>query len=54
MKKAHIHKKNTGELVLSAIKKLTKNTGWTTKAIVKFIKIQYNIYDKNVGRKISR
>lgn len=45
---------NTGEIVLSAIKKLTKNTGWTARTIVKFIKIEYALTDPNISRKVSR
>ncbi|KAJ0179919.1 hypothetical protein K1T71_004510 [Dendrolimus kikuchii] len=45
---------NTGEIVLSAIKKLMKNTGWTTRTIIKFIKLEYHVGDPNIGRKVSR
>ncbi|XP_049866246.1 uncharacterized protein LOC126366945 [Pectinophora gossypiella] len=45
---------NTGEIVLSAIKKLMKNTGWTARTIVKFIKMEYTINDPNISRKVSR
>lgn len=45
---------NTGEIVLSAIKKMTKNTGWTTRTIVKFIKIEYGINDNKISKKIAR
>lgn len=45
---------NTGEIVLSAIKKMTKNTGWTTRTIVKFIKIEYGINDNKISKKVAR
>lgn len=45
---------NTGEIVLSAIKKLMKNTGWTTRTIIKFIKLEYSISDPKINRKVSR
>lgn len=44
----------TGEIVLSAIKKLTKNTGWTSRTIIKFIRMEYGMTDKNIGVKASR
>lgn len=44
----------TGVLVLSALKKLTKNTGWTTRTITKFIKMEYRIQDPKISRKVSR
>ncbi|KAF9798835.1 hypothetical protein SFRURICE_020399 [Spodoptera frugiperda] len=45
---------NTGEMVLSAIKKLMKNTGWTARTIIKFIKMEYRVLDPKLSRKVSR
>lgn len=45
---------NTGQIVLTAIKKLMKNTAWTARTIVKFIKMEYSINDPNISRKVSR
>ncbi|KAI5631973.1 linker histone h1 and h5 family domain-containing protein [Phthorimaea operculella] len=48
-------RQNTGELVLSAIKKLRRYTGWTARTIVKFIKMEYQLNnDPNLSRKVSR
>ncbi|XP_059060240.1 uncharacterized protein LOC131853386 [Achroia grisella] len=44
----------TGEIVMSAIKKLMRNTGWTARTIVKFIKMEYRILDPKISRKVSR
>ncbi|XP_075970542.1 uncharacterized protein LOC142972960 [Anticarsia gemmatalis] len=45
---------NAGEMVLSAIQKLMKNTGWTARTIIKFIKTEYRILDPKISRKVSR
>ncbi|CAH0627179.1 unnamed protein product [Chrysodeixis includens] len=45
---------NTGEMVLSAIKKLMKNTGWTARTIIKFIRMEYQVGDPKISRKVSR
>lgn len=45
---------NTGEMVLSAIQKLMRNTGWTARTIIKFIKMEYRIGDPKISRKVSR
>ncbi|KAG6448616.1 hypothetical protein O3G_MSEX005562 [Manduca sexta] len=45
---------NTGEVVVSAIKKLMKNTGWSARTIIKFIKMEYSICDPKISRKVSR
>lgn len=45
---------NTGEIVLSAIKKLMRNTGWTARTIIKFIKMEYKVNDPKLSRKVSR
>lgn len=45
---------NTGEIVLSAIKKLMRNTGWTARTIIKFIKMEYRLSDPKLSRKVSR
>ncbi|CAK1604164.1 unnamed protein product [Parnassius mnemosyne] len=47
-------KPKTGEIVLSALKKLTKNTGWTSRTIIKFIKLEYKLSDPRISSKISR
>ncbi|XP_026329020.1 uncharacterized protein LOC113236995 [Hyposmocoma kahamanoa] len=49
-----LSKNNTGQLVLSAIKKLTKNTAWTARTIVKFIKMEYSLKGPNISRKVTR
>ncbi|PZC85385.1 uncharacterized protein LOC124630792 [Helicoverpa zea] len=45
---------NTGEMVLTAIKKLMKNTGWTARTIIKFIRMEYRVADPKISRKVSR
>lgn len=45
---------NTGEMVLSAIKKLMRNTGWTARTIIKFIRMEYRVSDPKISRKVSR
>ncbi|XP_060809804.1 uncharacterized protein LOC132903987 [Amyelois transitella] len=45
---------NTGEILISALKKLMKNTGWTARTIIKFIKLEYRITDPKISKKISR
>ncbi|CAB3243658.1 unnamed protein product [Arctia plantaginis] len=45
---------STGEIVLSAIKKLMKNTGWTARTIIKFIKLEYRISDSKISQRVSR
>ncbi|KPJ11362.1 hypothetical protein RR48_15001 [Papilio machaon] len=47
-------KPKTGEIVFSALKKLMKNTGWTCRTIIKFIKLEYKISDPRINRKVSR
>lgn len=44
---------NTRKIVLSAIKKLMKNTGWTSRTIIKFIKTQGQD-DSKISRKVTR
>ncbi|CAG9127070.1 hypothetical protein JYU34_016397 [Plutella xylostella] len=44
----------TGKLVLVAIKNLTKNTGWTARTIIKYIKMEYNIADPKLSLNVSR
>lgn len=53
-KKSLFCNNNTGEIVLSAIKKLMKNTGWTARTIIKFIKLEYRVRDPKISRKVSR
>ncbi|KAJ8732697.1 hypothetical protein PYW07_015296 [Mythimna separata] len=45
---------NTGEMVLTAIKKLMKNTGWTARTIIKFIRMEFQVSDPKISRKVSR
>ncbi|XP_053623791.1 uncharacterized protein LOC128682860 [Plodia interpunctella] len=45
---------NTGEILISALKKLMKNTGWTTRTIIKFIKMEYRVSDPKLSKKVSR
>lgn len=45
---------STGEIVITALKNLMKNTGWTSRTIVKFIKVEYGISEKNFGQKVNR
>lgn len=47
-------KVSTGEIVLSAIKKLMKNTGWTARTIIKFIKLEYRISNSKISQRVSR
>lgn len=54
MVKASRRSKRTGEIVLSAIRKLMNNTGWTSRTIIKFIKMEYNIRDTKLNRNVSR
>ncbi|RVE46294.1 hypothetical protein evm_009013 [Chilo suppressalis] len=54
MTKASASTLNTGEIVLSAIKKLMRNTGWTARTIIKFIKMEYKVADPKLNRKVSR
>ncbi|XP_028158517.1 uncharacterized protein LOC114351475 [Ostrinia furnacalis] len=54
MGKASASTLNTGEIVLSAIKKLMRNTGWTARTIIKFIKMEYRVSDPKLSRKVSR
>ncbi|XP_045761582.1 uncharacterized protein LOC123864897 [Maniola jurtina] len=45
---------NTREIVLAAIRKLTLNTGWTTRKINELIRLEYNARDRNLSRKVGR
>lgn len=47
-------KHNIQELVLHSIKKLMKNTGWTSRTIIKLIKAEYQKKDASLSGRVSR